>query len=404
MTPLLILLSLAPAHAKDPSDRYAWHASPAAEHKADCARAAAYLAPSAMYSELGRREDRLIKPFSEEWAKISGPLAACAVSDDTAAREACARQADDFAARASGLTVSLPPGRVTVHTECGPMKRYMPGLEHGARVPELTDAIAISLRLHAGAPPAGTWEGPASGYRMAWIPPGTFQMGARPPSKDDDYPPRTHAVTFSQGYFIGITEVTQAEWHAITGEFPSHRYHDPLKPEAYPADTISWYDAVNFANAASLKDGLTPAYDLTGGVKPIPGANGYRLPTAAEWERAAQGDVAPTTYAGGSVLEIVAWSRDNADGQTHPVCTRAPNAFGLCDMSGNVREWTWDMWTTYDDSAATDPVGTTFGPNRGMRGGSWLDAAEDQQVTASRGGNMHYARNFIGVRLVRSGP
>lgn len=104
------------------------------------------------------------------------------------------------------------------------------------------------------------------------------------------------------------------------------------------------------------------------------------------------------------MLEIVAWSRENADGQTHPVCTRAPNAFGLCDMSGNVREWTWDMWALYDDGPATDPVGTLFGPNRGMRGGSWLDAADDQQVTASRGGNMRYARNFIGVRLVRSGP
>ncbi|MDI9529909.1 MAG: formylglycine-generating enzyme family protein [Candidatus Cloacimonadota bacterium] len=196
---------------------------------------------------------------------------------------------------------------------------------------------------------------------------GSFMMGSIHGSKDEK---PVHQVTVSP-FWIGKYEVTQAEWKEVMDSNPSNWKGDQL-----PVEQVSWYDAVDYCNKRSIKEGLTPCYSGSG--KSITcdwTANGYRLPTEAEWEFAARGGVKSKgyIYSGSNSINSVAWYWDNARKRTHEVGTKDANELGIYDMSGNVYEWCWDWYAKsyYAKSPGLDPRGAGKGSYRGLRGGSW---------------------------------
>jgi formylglycine-generating enzyme required for sulfatase activity len=170
---------------------------------------------------------------------------------------------------------------------------------------------------------------------------------------------------------------------------------------------VSWFDAVRFCNAQSAKVGLRAAYEIGSGdapsVRVIDGADGFRLPTEAEWECAARAGAAHV-YAGGDDLDAVAWHSGNSGRTTHAVGQKRANAWGLHDLSGNVWEWCQDWVGDYASGAATDPQGASSGSGRVRRGGSWYDTAQYARVALRYGNDPGYRNVDVGVRLTRTIP
>ena len=229
-------------------------------------------------------------------------------------------------------------------------------------------------------------------------------------------------------------EVTRGEYKTVMGSDPSDgRAYDKngnklTSDDAVknnPVHNVSWYDALVYCNTLSIKEGLTPCYAIGGSINPddwgsVPTswnatwnaatcdftADGYRLPTEAEWEWAARGGES-YTYAGSSTIGDVAWYEDNAAGGTRDVKTKKANGYGLYDMSGNVWEWCWDYM--YDNIRHGIKVGeiTSAGPASGYircrRGGSCSNVAKWAQV-AIRGCGYPDEDNNIhsGFRVVRN--
>jgi formylglycine-generating enzyme required for sulfatase activity len=237
---------------------------------------------------------------------------------------------------------------------------------------------------------------------MRLVPAGTFWMGSADDDEeaDDDERPR-HEATLSRAFQLSPTPVTQGLYEVVMGSNPSH-----LKTSAeHPVERVSWFDAVRFCNALSERCGLSPAYTIGEGDRPEVScdlsSSGLRLPTEAEWEyaaRAGQDD----TYSGSSDADEVAWYTENSDGRTHPVGRRAPNAWGLYDMSGNVCEWCWDWKGAYQQDASVDPSGPSAGSVRVIRGGSWSYRLASVRVAYRDGGSTGFTWNNLGLRLSRA--
>ena len=175
--------------------------------------------------------------------------------------------------------------------------------------------------------------------------------------------------------------------------------------ESRPVIHVSWNDAILYANWLSRRDRLTPAYEVRAdGVVWNRTADGWRLPTEAEWEFAARGGLAAeeTRHAGSSDIDDVAWFGGNSGGTTHPVGTKQPNELGLHDMSGNVAEWVWDRYALYPDRDENDPAGPETGDSRVVRGGSWLGTDESPRVTYRLGVRPDHRAGNIGFRLLRT--
>jgi len=238
-------------------------------------------------------------------------------------------------------------------------------------------------------------------FDLVLIPEGEAWLG-----RDDGDPaarPR-HRVRITRPFFLGVTPVTQALYTRLMGET---RFKFP-HPDA-PADSVSWLDAVELCNRLSQLERLEPAYDvsLKGGVRWRRDAQGYRLPTEAEWEHAAR---AHNTYlyAGGDQLDPLGWYDANSEGRTHPVRQRAPNDWGLYDMSGNVWEWCFDTFkdTAYqaraaEGAVAEDPAVEGEG-QRVLRGGSWSYEAEGAELSFRSRLAPHFKTSRIGFRLART--
>ncbi len=227
----------------------------------------------------------------------------------------------------------------------------------------------------------------------------TAEMDIEEGCYDNERP--VHEVTLTRGFYMGRTEVTQAQWEAIMGSNPSHNAFcgDPC-----PVEKVTLNDIVTFANTLSGQDGLTPAYTVGDPITVDLDADGYRLPTESEWEYAARGGEA-LPYAGSSNATEVGWIVMNAGGKTHEVGTLPANAFGLHDMTGNVLEWVWDRFDDpYEDGPLTDPTGPAEGGIHVNRGGSF-------QVTAQYARSSYRFWNpptnpliNLGFRLARSTP
>jgi formylglycine-generating enzyme required for sulfatase activity/uncharacterized caspase-like protein len=212
----------------------------------------------------------------------------------------------------------------------------------------------------------------AAGIKLKRIPAGEFLMGS---SKDEDKDtfdnefPR-HRVRITRPFYLGVTEVTQGQYRAVTGQSPSQfKGSDDM-----PVEEVSWNDAIAFCNKLSEAEGLKPYYRFGAGEQS--GGGGYRLPTEAEWEYACRARN-PARYSfgdGAANLGEYAWFDGNSGHQTHPVGQKRPNAFGLFDMLGNVWEWCWDGYDDkyYARSPVDDPSGPLGASGRVSRGGSWF--------------------------------
>jgi formylglycine-generating enzyme required for sulfatase activity len=243
---------------------------------------------------------------------------------------------------------------------------------------------------------------------------GTFQMGS---NDDTDKEKPVHTVKIT-GFYMAKYEVTQKEWTAVMGSNPSR-----FKGDNLPVENVSWYDAVEFCNLLSEKEKLTPAYtinksekdrynesehdELKWTVRWNRNANGYRLPTEAEWEYAAKGgNGSPGNYAysGSNNVDEVAWYYGNSAGSTQEAGAKKPNGLGLYDMSGNVWEWCWD-WNNgdYSRGAQTDPIGAFSGSLRVACGGGWYNAAQDVRSTAWGHDTPSNRGNYLGFRIARNG-
>ena len=232
-------------------------------------------------------------------------------------------------------------------------------------------------------------------------------------------------------FYMSDHEVTRGEYKAVMGS-------DPSTEEAYdkdgnlltgddaknnPVTNVSWYDALVYCNTRSIKENLTPCYTIDGKTDPkdwgrVPRsfyegekwnastcdfkANGYRLPTEAEWEWAERGGES-YTYAGSDTIDEVAWYNDYSESHilgTRDVKTKKANAYGLYDMSGNVWEWCWDWYgSILSDTADT---GSASGYFRVSRGGSWRDGTGCAEVVYQSHGDPGDRYGSYGFRLVRN--
>ncbi|MDR1952573.1 MAG: formylglycine-generating enzyme family protein [Elusimicrobiota bacterium] len=213
-----------------------------------------------------------------------------------------------------------------------------------------------------------------SNQDMVFVKGGTFTMGS-PPSermRGGNEGPQ-HEVTVSD-FYLGKYEVTQKEYLAVMGTNPSAHKGDNL-----PVESITWYEAIQYCNALSIKEGLTPVYTIRGATVTWNHAfNGYRLPTEAEWEYAAKGgnkDAVTFLYAGSNNADTVGWHSGNSS-ESRPVGSKAPNGLGLYDMSGNVGEMCWDFHGPYDAAPQTNPAGAPTGVYHVGRGGCWYYDAQ----------------------------
>ncbi|MGC5037545.1 formylglycine-generating enzyme family protein [Streptomyces sp. DT190] len=182
--------------------------------------------------------------------------------------------------------------------------------------------------------------------------------------------------------------VTQERYAGVTGRRPSAARGDRL-----PVEGVSWWDAVHFCNALSLREGLVPAYrvgDGTGTVDWDTSADGYRLPTEAEWEHACRAGSTGPRY---GRLDEIAWYRGNADDTVHPVGGKEPNAWGLHDMLGNVWDWCWDLY---------DPE--VYGTYRVLRGGGWSDEHWSCRASVRRRSHPTFRIDDVGFRVARTAP
>ena len=250
------------------------------------------------------------------------------------------------------------------------------------------------------------------------IPGGTFQMGSPEEEawRSDDE--TQHTVTVSD-FYLSRYELTQAEYRAVMGEDPSY-----FSGDERPVENVSWLDAVHYCNARSEQEGLTAVYTIDGSqVSWDRSADGYRLPTEAEWEYACRAGTTTPFYIAASPsaeeanyyghypyrIEENYFSQGQLKVQpgqyrqtTVPVGSFAANPLGLYDMHGNVGEWTWDAYGPYGTEEQTDPTGAATGTRRVYRGGGWNDFAKNMRSAYRATLDQDKGSFNIGIRLARN--
>jgi formylglycine-generating enzyme required for sulfatase activity len=219
--------------------------------------------------------------------------------------------------------------------------------------------------------------------KLKLLPAGTFMMGDAD-GRDAEQPP--HQVTIRRPFYLGIHEVTNAQWRRVMGQVPSDS-----KDEAHPVEKVSWHDAVLFCR--KLSD--MPTERNLGHV--------YRLPTEAEWEYACRAGTT-TKYSFGNDAKLLgdyAWFAIDGNSTTpsNPVGQKRPNPWGLFDMHGNVWEWCSDWYGDYDSHAVTDPQGPTDGTHRARRGGGWYVSASGCFSSLRTFEDPTRSNNFHGFRV-----
>jgi formylglycine-generating enzyme required for sulfatase activity len=228
-----------------------------------------------------------------------------------------------------------------------------------------------------------------AGLEFVLIPPGSFRMGSTNGNADEK---PVHQVTINHGFYLGKYEVTQGQWQSVMGT-TIHQQHDKVagsyiivgEGDNYPMYFVSWEEATTFVQRLSaMDDGYL-----------------YRLPTEAEWEYACRAGTKGDYYAGDS--NEIGWSVENSGNQTHAVGGKQPNAFGLCDMSGNVSEWCQDAYHDNYYGAPADGSAWVSGgesQKRVIRGGGWFDRAVYLRSAGRFKDSSDYREYGIGFRVV----
>jgi formylglycine-generating enzyme required for sulfatase activity len=318
-----------------------------------------------------------------------------------------------------------------------------------------TISLALILAFTAcGGSSGGSGGGPggcsALKIEMIWIDPSTFTMGSGDILDDKAQP--AHSVTLTKGFFMSKHVITQNQWYEVMGTAIENKMEDRYGligddpatnnvgiGDNYPMYYVNWYEALVFCNKLSMNTpGLSPVYEISGSTDPdvwiknaggiipsanylpwdaveiVSGANGYRLPTEAEWEYACRAGTTTaynTTWVDGDDPALApGWYNVNSGGKFHEVDKpEHKNAFELCGMHGNVWEWCWDWFANYVNPApalTTDPVvnapSSSWGgsANRVLRGGSVGGTLESMRSAYRFYGNPG-ARDALGFRLVR---
>lgn len=218
--------------------------------------------------------------------------------------------------------------------------------------------------------------------KLIWIEPGSFVMGSE--QGEGDEKPLTQ-VSISRGFWLGQTEVTQAQWQAIMEKNPSRFQGDEL-----PVEAVNWGEAMEFCRKLTQREGAAGR---------LPAGFVYTLPTEAQWEYACR-----TGDSDGLALDLepVAWYMANSGGGTKPVGQKQANAWGLHDMHGNVWEWCLDWYGSYPGGSVTDPKGAASSMHRVIRGGSWNNSAAYCRSGLRLRDEPVYGRNYLGFRLALS--
>jgi formylglycine-generating enzyme required for sulfatase activity len=290
-----------------------------------------------------------------------------------------------------------PPGHVRVSRRTGWIFSHV-----GFRCARDVDAALA-------APPP-----PAAAFQFVSIQPGSFFMGSPP-----DEPARTrgetqHQVTLTKGFLMSATEVTQGQWKSVMGVNPSDFVGCG---DNCPVDRVTWFDAVEFCNKLSDREGLTRCYSGSGkSVKWDRSCTGYRLPTEAEWEYAARagtttrfntGDCLAPDQANFLDMPAAGCPKIEKPGLSYPVAVASypPNSWGLYDMHGNVAEWVWDWRADYPSGPAVDPTAAATGDYKVWRGGSAKTVADScRSASRSYGISPDAQDSAIGLRIVRTLP
>jgi formylglycine-generating enzyme required for sulfatase activity len=246
---------------------------------------------------------------------------------------------------------------------------------------------------------------------LVLISPRTFLMGS--PKTEWGHRPeeQQRQVTLSRSFYLATTEVTQRQWQTVMGSNPSYLYDCP----DCPVENVSWYDAIEFCNRLSAMEDLLPIYTVIDtNVNWDDTANGYRLPTEAEWEYSCRARTTTPFYTG----NCLSASDANFNGYLHPrecplglsreqvvdVGSFAPNTWGLFDMHGNVAEWCWDWLNLPTPDPAIDPRGPEHGELKIIRGGNYAKGPHACRSASRMVYDPHQKNPSLGLRLARSSP
>ena len=274
--------------------------------------------------------------------------------------------------------------------------------ERNPAAPVVTPPLPAPAKEAPAAKPAPPPSAaPAAPAALVPIPAGKFIMG----DKDEvDAPP--HEVSVS-AFLMDKHLVTQEQFQKLMGANPSR-----WKGGQNPVEQLRWSDAVKFCNKRSEAEGLRACYDLAT-LKCDFAADGYRLPTEAEWEYACRAGTTTPYFFGSSPAKAgdYAWLDKNSGGKPHPVGQKQPNPWGLFDMAGNVWQWCHDFYEVeyYSKSPKQDPPGPAEGKNKVLRGGAWHFSADNCRSGYRYNENpgsadVCFGYDIYGFRCVRRAP
>jgi len=316
------------------------------------AKAAAAALTGAVFEDLGPEGGRLLEQVRQA-IKLEGQLAAV-VKDAKA--DGVVNQSEAAKIRRVGMAY------LTVNPRNDRVRSLVEQCEQVTTPQEFTNSVGIKLKL---------------------IPVGRFTMGQVQGALDE----KPHRVSLTKAFYLGVYEVTNAQWKCVMGSVPS-----TWKEADRPVEQVSSYDAMEFCRKLSE----LPEEETAGRV--------YRLPTEAEWEYACRAGTR-TKFSFGddeTLLSEYGWFAKNSGSRTHSVAQKKPNGWGLYDMHGNVWEWCSDWYGEYPDDGVNDPKGLSGGSRRVSRGGGWLNSVGDCR-SASRGMIDPSARHSrLGFRLALS--